>query len=451
MILRAHIAGIEDDRELIRSPAGRVTRDAIAALPPLPAAAGARIALCVADPAAALTALAVLDGTAEHVVLLSPGAAPDLAARLAADSRCDAILCDDPDRFDGRTAAPAFDSLSALADGLAPGKSSPETTRWVMTTSGTTGVPKLVSHTLASLSRSARTDPARGRDQRWGLLYDYTRFAGLQVLLQSVLSGAMLIAPAFDAPLEDKLAMFAAQGCTHLSGTPTLWRRILMTPGHERLALKQVTLGGEIADDRILAAVAAAYPGARVAHIFASTEAGVGFSVADGRAGFPETYLSAPPSGVELCVRNGRLHVRNLQVSPAYLGSGAAFAGDDGWVDTGDAVERRDGRVHFLGRANGVINVGGDKVHPEEVERVLLSHPAVAAARVYAKANPISGALVAAEIVPSGQGTVDAGALRDAVRAHAVSHLDRHKVPVLIRIVAGFAVNPAGKLMRTEP
>ncbi|NCB05377.1 MAG: hypothetical protein EOM69_07625, partial [Clostridia bacterium] len=171
-------------------------------------------------------------------------------------------------------------------------------TLWYLATSGTTGTPKLLAHTLTSLSRTVRGDQSEKTDTRWGLFYDYTRFAGLQVVLQALISGATLIAPALDASLTDKLAMLARQGCTHLSATPTMWRTIVMNPGAKDLPLRQITLGGEIADDRILNTLQTIYPTARVTHIYASTEAGVGFSVKDGRGGFPASYLVEPPAGL---------------------------------------------------------------------------------------------------------------------------------------------------------
>lgn len=205
-----------------------------------------------------------------------------------------------------------------------------------------------------------------------------------------------------------------------------------------------MTLGGEIADDAVLRALARAFPQARLSHIFASTEAGVGFSVTDGRAGFPEAYLSDPPQGIGLALRDDRLFIRNEKVGPSYLGGGAIA--QDGWVDTGDLVTRRDGRVLFLGRGSGVINVGGDKVVPEEVETVLLAHPDVHMARVYAKSNPIMGALVAADIQP--EAGADAASLRAALKDWCAERLERHKVPAFLRIVDGFSTNAAGKIER---
>jgi acyl-CoA synthetase (AMP-forming)/AMP-acid ligase II len=143
-----------------------------------------------------------------------------------------------------------------------------------------------------------------------------------------------------------------------------------------------------------------------------------------------------------------RLFLRNTLVCPHYLGQDTAFASEEGWVDTGDAVEIREDRVFFLGRANGVINVGGEKVHPEEVERVLLAHPYVAGARVYARSNPITGALVMADIVLADPG-MDAKEARAGVTAYVRRELSDHRAPAIIKIVQNLDLSAAGKLLRS--
>jgi acyl-CoA synthetase (AMP-forming)/AMP-acid ligase II len=323
----------------------------------------------------------------------------------------------------------------------------PEATKWLLSTTGTTGLPKIVSHSLDSLVRTTKKNLVAEDAVRWGLLYDYTRFAGLQVLLQALLSGATTIAPNLNAGLEQQVASLANGRCTHLSATPTLWRKLLMTIAADQLNLRQVTLGGEIADQRILDALRIRFPAARISHIYASTEAGVGFSVSDGLEGFPEDYLTTNPSGVALRVRDNRLHVKNIQVDAAYVGSNDCFVGEDGFVDTGDLVQQRGQRYRFLGRANGVINVGGNKVHPEQVERVLLERADVAEARVYAKKNPITGALVVADVVAKESGA-DPQALRAEIIKDCREKLERYQVPAVIRFVKEIETNASGKVAR---
>jgi acyl-coenzyme A synthetase/AMP-(fatty) acid ligase len=226
-----------------------------------------------------------------------------------------------------------------------------------------------------------------------------------------------------------------------------MWRKIAMTPEARLLPLRQITLGGEIADDRILNSLAVLYPSARIIHIYASTEAGVGFSVKDRCSGFPASYLDNPPDGVALRINNGRLFLKNTAVRPNYVGTEIGFGTEDGWIDTGDNVTFDEHRVWFLGRSSGVINVGGDKVHPEEVEAILMAHPAVHAARVFGRASSIMGEVVASEVVLLAP-PVDVTALRRELKEFVGKHIPPVKVPTLINFVEAFAINATGKISR---
>lgn len=272
------------------------------------------------------------------------------------------------------------------------------------------------------------------------------RFAGVQVFLQGVLGGGGLVLPDPEAPLTARIDTLIRQQCTALSATPTMWRKLLMTAEAKALQLRQVTLGGEIADDAVLGALAARFPEARITHVYASTEAGAAFSVLDGKAGFPASYLDNPPGGIRLRVIDGRLAVHNDAVSPDYVG-GTRFADADGFIDTGDVVERVGDRFQFRGRENGAINVGGNKVFPEEVEKQLLTHRLVASARVHAKASPITGQLVVAEIVPA-DAAADLKALIAELRARCRADLQPWQVPASIKVVSGLEINPGGKMER---
>ena len=408
---------------------------------------GARILICKSNISETLPIISAIDGLVDSFALISTANSIELISSLAKSGNFEAILCDDSLNLDKvKNLPPVFHDLETLINTFSSRKP-PKETRWILTTSGTTGKPKLVSHSLSSLTRTTKTDLERGTNICWGMLYDYTRFAGLQVLLQSIISGSVLIEPIFKYSLEKKIKNFIDHNCTHLSATPTLWRKILMTPNSNQINLLQATLGGEIADDKILSAVSKHFPKARIAHIFASTEAGVGFSVIDKKAGFPKNYLKSPPLGIDIKIENNRLYVRNNEVINKYFGSEIAFASNDGWIDTGDSVEVKSDRVLFRGREDGVINVGGDKVYPEEVENILLKHPLVSAARVYAKSNPITGSLVAADVTLIDQKT-DENKAKKLLQEYSIEMLDRHKSLASIKIVPGFNLNSSGKIVR---
>jgi acyl-CoA synthetase (AMP-forming)/AMP-acid ligase II len=214
-----------------------------------------------------------------------------------------------------------------------------------------------------------------------------------------------------------------------------------------------VRLSGEIADQTVIDQLQDAFPHARVGHAFASTEAGVAFEVTDGRAGFPASFLSPNDSDVCLKIEDDTLRIRSSRTALRYLGRAESLLDSDGFVDTGDVVERRGDRYYFVGRRGGIINVGGLKIHPEEVEAVINRHPRVRMSLVTARRNPIIGAVIAADVVLT---HADVGkpepAMVESTKAEILatcrSALAPHKVPASIRIVPSLEVAASGKLGR---
>jgi acyl-coenzyme A synthetase/AMP-(fatty) acid ligase len=356
---------------------------------------GRSVLVAVRGQWAAALACLELDGVARRLVLCTPELTEAQLRDVASVAQAQVVLVDAP--RPGEANDVRFGEVPALhvvrcGAPLTPTdaiRRTTETTEWVLLTSGTSGTPKLVAHTLATLSGAV---PARTRQ-------------------------------------------------TELNVWSTFYDRLVR-----------------------------AYPSASVAHAFASTEAGVAFDVDDGRAGFPQDWLDQERAGVALKVEDGTLRIRSPRTASRYLGAGvAAIRGPHDWVDTGDRIECSNGRCHFAGRAGGVINVGGLKVHPEEVEAVLNADPRVRLSRVRARKNPITGAIVVAEVVlvaahdagaapaavPSdaGQAAVPTGAdttndvHRDLIEACRRS-LAAHKVPVVLQFVPTLALTAAGKLVR---
>jgi len=320
-------------------------------------------------------------------------------------------------------------------------------TSWIIPTSGTTNIPKLVSHTLMSLTRTTKIDIESGSKFRWGLLYDIYRFAGLQVFLQSIMSGGTLIIPDQNFYLKDTINFFIEKKCNALSATPSFWRKILMLPESDFLKLDIVTLGGEIADEFILQALVKKFPNAKITHIYASTEAGVGFSVKDGRAGFPLTFLTDGVNGIKLKISDKKtLMIKPEKRIQKYIGNYNLYE-NDGYIDTGDIVEIKDDRVYFLGRDSGSINVGGNKVHPEEVEQVLLSSNLIFAAYVYAKKNPILGNIVCADVVLKDK-NADKEKVKLEILKFCRKKLENFKVPAILNFVEDLEITQSGKLRR---
>ncbi len=410
--------------------------------------AGRSVLIATSSQLTSALALIELDGVARRITILPPDVDRAHLGALIADAEIDAVVIDDEAQRD----IYALPACVVCSPKIAPlGQSIPAAVRteWILLTSGTTGVPKMVVHSLAGLS-SAITPSTGNEAIVWGTFYDIRRYGGLQILLRAVLGGASLILSSAGEPVTDHLARLARHGVTHLSGTPSHWRRALMSPEIGRIAPHYVRLSGEIADQAILDNLRAAFPHASIGHAYASTEAGVGFAVNDGLAGFPASYLDGVHNGVEMKIADGSLCLRSSGAASNYVARSATLRDDDGFVDSGDMVERRGDRYYFVGRRGGIINIGGLKVHPEEVEAVINRHPQVRMSLVRPKRSPFTGAIAIADVVLKSacSRAEDEAGLKDEILSLCRNALPRHKVPAAISIVPALAVAATGKLAR---
>jgi acyl-coenzyme A synthetase/AMP-(fatty) acid ligase len=141
-----------------------------------------------------------------------------------------------------------------------------------------------------------------------------------------------------------------------------------------------------------------------------------------------------------------------MRTAHAYVGRlAAALTDSDGFVDTGDMVELRGDRYHFVGRRGGIINIGGLKVHPEEIEAVINRHAEVRMSRAKSRRSPITGAIVVADVIlADGNDRSRTDDIRDKILADCRASLASHKVPAIIRFVPSLDVTPAGKLARHD-
>jgi len=414
---------------------------------------GRSVLIAVKDPSPAALALLELDGVAARLVLCPADLPPEHMPAVARAAGCDAAVVDSAAAVAG---VAGIDCCVTVGPELLPAavrRNGSHDTEWILLTSGTTGVPRLVRHDLATLTH-ALADARRGTAPIvWGTFYDIRRYGGLQILLRALLGGSLVpAAPRESVP--EFLERARAARVTHVSGTPSHWRKVLMSGAAAAIAPHYVRLSGEIADQAVLDAVRATYPGAIVVHAFASTEAGVGFEVRDGCAGFPASLLDAPGAEVRLTVREGTLRIRSRGNAHGYLGEDVvAFPrGPDGAIDTGDLIEQRSGRCYFLGRRGGVINVGGLKVYPEEIEAVINAHPWVRMSLVRSRRNPITGAVVIADVVLAdgkpGRARPSPEELTHQLLQGCRQSLAAYKVPATIRVVPGLELSASGKLVR---
>ncbi len=296
----------------------------------------------------------------------------------------------------------------------------------ILFSSGSTGIPKA---TLLSLDRLL----ARHATQRSALttlaFLDGSHIGGVNTVLHTICHGACLVVPRDRTPAT-VCARMARHRVAVLPTTPSFLNLLLMSGEIERYnlsALRVVTYGTECMPQSTLNAVVRALPGVRLKQTYGSTELGIlpTRSADDG-----SRWINIGGSGFDLRVRDGRLIVRGPAQMLGYLNASQAFD-EDGWYDTGDLVEEKDGMFRIVGRESEVINVGGQKVLPGEVENCLLQAGNVLDAVVEGRPNPVTGHVVTARIV-----------LREAEEAEAAeariwsfcrARLDEYKIPVLFR------------------
>lgn len=319
----------------------------------------------------------------------------------------------------------------------------------LMPTSGTTGEPKLVRHDFIRLiGRVSGRSVKGGPEVRWLLTYEPTGFGGLQVILSAIAAGGALIT-AQGADPAALAGVAVTHGATHVSATPSCWRTLLMALPDPPPPFHVVTLGGEAADQPLLDRLAARFPAAHLGHLYASTEGGALFLVRDGKAGFPADWLENGIDGIRLRIRAGVLEVRSPRAMIDYVNRNEQPFTDDGWVITGDLVELAGDRVLFVGRSDGMVNVGGVKVNPQRVEQVLLEVPGVLDATVVAVANPVTGQLLTAAVVPAAG--IDTEALKVSIHHHTATRLQPAERPRAIDCVPCLPVAASGKKLRSTP
>ena len=409
------------------------------------------VLLSTADQLTSGLVMIELDGMARRMLLCPPDLNPDHLQSLMQDAEIDAVVTDHPEQWssaDGRLTVPA----QQLAKTAAQAKTK-RATEWLMLTSGTSGVPKIVGHTLEGLTGAIVADVSAARSNAavWATFYDIRRYGGLQIFLRAIIGGGSMVLSSGGEALADHVARLQFHGVTHISGTPSHWRKLLMSGSVAGFTPRYVRLSGEIADQAVLDGLRAAFPNASVGHAYASTEAGVGFAVNDGREGFPASLLGRR-DGVEMKVEEGSLRIRSTRTAHAYIGrSVAALTDTEGFVDTGDMVELRGDRYYFVGRRGGIINIGGLKVHPEEIEAVINRQPEVRMSRAKSRRSPITGAVVVADVIlADGQDAGRSDEIRSRILADCKASLAPHKVPAVIKFVSSLDITAAGKLARRD-
>jgi acyl-coenzyme A synthetase/AMP-(fatty) acid ligase len=296
-------------------------------------------------------------------------------------------------------------------------------------TSGTTGLPKVINHTIQSITKNIKVSDDRGNDV-WGFTYNPNKMAGYQVLFQAILNGNTLV-NLFKYQFDEISNRIKKYNITHISATPTFYK-LLTSESTDYLNVKHISLGGEGSNLETHKKLQKKFPNAKIKNIYASTEVS-SLLASDGE------YFKISEYNKELIkVDNGKLKVhKNL------VGNSDDITFDGNWYDTGDLIEMVDDtKFKIVGREGNLINIGGYQVNPIYIENKINEIEYVKLSNVYSKSNSILGNILVCDVVLFVSKTV--ADIKKDIR----TLLNDYEIPTKINIVDEIKINENGKISR---
>jgi acyl-CoA synthetase (AMP-forming)/AMP-acid ligase II len=295
----------------------------------------------------------------------------------------------------------------------------------VLFSTGTTGRPKAILHDLTLFMQRFETPRPTLRTINF-LLFDH--IGGLNTLLHTLFNKGTVIAPK-SRRVEDILATCREYKIEVLPTTPTFLRMMLMSgliPEHVPPTLKIVTYGTERMDQPTLDSLCELLPNIDFRQTFGMSELGIVRVKSESRSSL---FMKIGGEGVETRVMDNVLEIRSSTRMLGYLNAESPF-NNDGWYNTKDIVEERDGYFKVTGRTTEVINVGGLKFMASEVERVALQFDGIELAKAEGKPNPITGQHVELSVQPAANIQLDKKELKDFLASKLASHMVPKRIKV---------------------
>jgi acyl-coenzyme A synthetase/AMP-(fatty) acid ligase len=299
----------------------------------------------------------------------------------------------------------------------------------ILFSSGSTGEPKAMIHDLDNLVDSFQGKKTKKLNMLVFLMFDH--IGGLNTLLNTLAMGARVILPENRNP-EYIGSLIEKYKVNVLPSTPTFLNMLLMARVNEKFnlkSLKMITYGTETMPESVLLKLKKTFPRTRLMQTFGTSETGIA-QTSSRSSDSLEMKLDDP--NTEYKIVNNELWLRSKTQVLGYLNADMSSFTEDGWFQTGDLVESsNDGYIKIVGRSKEVINVGGEKVLPNEVESVILELDIVDDCMVYSEKNSITGQMVAVQLVLR-EGVSEKEA-KKVIRNHCRTKLDTYKVPARLK------------------
>jgi acyl-coenzyme A synthetase/AMP-(fatty) acid ligase len=322
----------------------------------------------------------------------------------------------------------------------------------ILFSSGTTGSPKMMLHKFSNLMSLFSSNIKRQRNIRILLFLMFDHIGGLNTFLNCLKDGSTIVIPKFRT-VEHIVELIEEYEVNVLPTTPTFLNLLLIDIERvfQRLkSLKLISYGTERMPQQVLVKLRLFLPNVKLLQTFGTSETGI---LRTSSKSSDSLYFKIDDDRYEHKVVNSILYIRSKLNIKGYLNIESDKFDSDGWYETGDVIiEDSDGYMSIVGRINEVINVGGLKVMPIEIESILMMLNYIDDCIVYGEKNPITGQMVSAKIVLNG--TMDLNnyseiELKKEIKDYCKTKLDKFKVPARIEFVDGLTVSSRFKKLLT--
>ena len=301
----------------------------------------------------------------------------------------------------------------------------------ILFSSGSTGKPKAMIHNFDNLVNHYQGKKEKSMNMIVFLMFDH--IGGLNTLLNILSMGATMIIPE-NRNADDICKLVQDYKIRVLPSSPTFLNLILMNKSYDKYDLKSlrmITYGTEAMPESLLLRLKDTFPKTKFLQTFGTSETGIaGTSSKSSNS----TYMKLDDPNLEYKIVDNELWLKSKTQVMGYLNSSMDSFTDDGWFKTGDLVEKTDdGYIKIIGRNKEVINVGGEKVLPNEVESVILSMSEIDDVMVYGESNIITGQTVVCDVVFNIE--VENREAKKLIRKFCKDSLDGYKIHTKVNLV----------------
>ena len=298
----------------------------------------------------------------------------------------------------------------------------------ILFSSGSTGVPKAMIHNLDNLVDSFRGKKHKNLVFLIFLMFDH--IGGLNTLLSCISMGVTMVFPTKREP-EHVCQLIEKYKVNILPASPTFLNLILISEAYCKFnlsSLRMITYGTEPMPESLLVKLKKILPKPKFLQTFGTSETGI---MQISSKSSTSTYIKIEDSNSEFKIVDSELWIKSKTQILGYLNSSMERFTNTGWFKTGDLVEEtEDGFLKIIGRNSDIINVGGEKVLPTEVESILHEMTIVKDCIVFGESNPITGQMVVAKILCNEE--LKISEIKKMVVRFCKDKLDRYKIPAKV-------------------